>query len=227
MRLRLAVFAAALAAPAAVFAHDFWIEPSSFHPAVGSAVQLRLFVGPDFQGEPFPRVPNLISRFVVATAAYAFTAGNTVPDTWDVSFGESASYMRFLSALDRKATLYRPWSGMITVDTQLHDGVPVLRLVTNSPAAKAGVQAAEVVQAVEGKPVKVTTDLLAAVEQGIDTLIVGEGPHHTAVRAPDMGLAVIYAGHYATETPGVRALADHVGQRFVVPWSFVSSPTGL
>jgi dinuclear metal center YbgI/SA1388 family protein len=72
-----------------------------------------------------------------------------------------------------------------------------------------------------------TETLLEAVEQGVDTLIVGEGPHHTAVRAPDMGLAVIYAGHYATETLGVRALAEHVGQRFVVPWSFVSSPTGL
>jgi dinuclear metal center YbgI/SA1388 family protein len=72
-----------------------------------------------------------------------------------------------------------------------------------------------------------TDTLLEAAERGIDTLIVGEGPHHTAVRAPDMGIAVVYAGHYATETLGVRALAEHVGQKFVIPWSFVSSPTGL
>jgi dinuclear metal center YbgI/SA1388 family protein len=69
--------------------------------------------------------------------------------------------------------------------------------------------------------------LREAVERGIDTLIVGEGPHHTAVRAHDMGLAIIYAGHYATETLGVRALAEHVGRQFAIPWSFVSSPTGL
>jgi dinuclear metal center YbgI/SA1388 family protein len=69
--------------------------------------------------------------------------------------------------------------------------------------------------------------LREAVEKGIDTFIVGEGPHHTAVRAPDMGITIIYAGHYASETLGVRALAEHVGRRFVMPWSFVSSPTGL
>ena len=66
-----------------------------------------------------------------------------------------------------------------------------------------------------------------AIEIGADTLIVGEGPHHTAVDAEDAGLAVIYAGHYATETLGVRALAQHVSDRFGVPWAFVAAPTGL
>ena len=40
----------------------------------------------------------------------------------------------------------------------------------------------------------------------VDTLIVGEGPHHTAVEAEELGIAVLYVGHYATETFGVRAL---------------------
>jgi dinuclear metal center YbgI/SA1388 family protein len=62
---------------------------------------------------------------------------------------------------------------------------------------------------------------------GLDTLIVGEGPHHTAVHARDMGLIVIYAGHYATETLGVSALAEAVGQRFGIASSFIAAPTGL
>ena len=62
---------------------------------------------------------------------------------------------------------------------------------------------------------------------GLDTLIVGEGPHHTAVAAGDTGLAVIYAGHYATETLGVRALADHVSLTFGIPATFIHAPTGL
>lgn len=70
MKLRFSLVGAALvAAPALVFAHDFWIQPSSFRPAVGSAVEMRLFVGPNFEGEPFPRVPNLISRFVLVSSA--------------------------------------------------------------------------------------------------------------------------------------------------------------
>jgi dinuclear metal center YbgI/SA1388 family protein len=62
---------------------------------------------------------------------------------------------------------------------------------------------------------------------GIDTLIVGEGPHWTAVRADETDLVIIYAGHYATETLGIRALAQHLAERFDLPWHFVSAPTGL
>lgn len=65
-----------------------------------------------------------------------------------------------------------------------------------------------------------------AQERGIDTLIVGEGPHHTTVDAPEAGLVIIYAGHYATETLGVRALARHLGERFDLPHDFLFLPTG-
>ncbi|MGH9695974.1 MAG: Nif3-like dinuclear metal center hexameric protein, partial [Bryobacteraceae bacterium] len=62
---------------------------------------------------------------------------------------------------------------------------------------------------------------------GIDTLVVGEGPHWTAVQADESDLVIIYAGHYATETLGVRALAQHLAERFNLPWHFVNAPTGL
>lgn len=66
-----------------------------------------------------------------------------------------------------------------------------------------------------------------AAAAGVDTLIVGEGPHHTAVEAQELGIAVIYAGHYATETFGVRALGEELERSFGTPWSFVAAPTGL
>jgi dinuclear metal center YbgI/SA1388 family protein len=66
-----------------------------------------------------------------------------------------------------------------------------------------------------------------AVDMNVDTMIVGEGPHWTAVSADDLGLTIIYAGHYATETLGVRALAQHLGEKFKLPWSFIEAPTGL
>jgi len=69
--------------------------------------------------------------------------------------------------------------------------------------------------------------LLEAQMLEIDTLIVGEGPHHTAVAADDAGIAVIYAGHYATETLGVSALAEHLTSKFDIPSSFIAAPTGL
>ena len=66
-----------------------------------------------------------------------------------------------------------------------------------------------------------------AASLGIDTLIVGEGPHWTAVDATDMGLVILYGGHYATETLGVRSLAAQLEREFGVPWTFVAAPTGL
>jgi len=69
--------------------------------------------------------------------------------------------------------------------------------------------------------------LREAARKQIDTLIVGEGPHHTAVQAEENNIAIIYAGHYATETLGVRALARHLSEKYSIPSTFVNAPTGL
>jgi dinuclear metal center YbgI/SA1388 family protein len=69
--------------------------------------------------------------------------------------------------------------------------------------------------------------LKEAMQLGLDTIIVGEGPHHTAVQAVDAGITVLYAGHYATETVGVRAIANEVANRFGIRSSFIEAPTGL
>lgn len=62
-------------------AHDFWIELSSFRPAVGSTVGVRLMVGQGFQGEPVPRNPALILKFVlVSDGGEAPIAGRAADD---------------------------------------------------------------------------------------------------------------------------------------------------
>ena len=40
-------------------------------------------------------------------------------------------------------------------------------------------------------------------------------------------MVVIYAGHYATETLGVAAVAERVAADAGLPWVFISAPTGL
>jgi dinuclear metal center YbgI/SA1388 family protein len=66
-----------------------------------------------------------------------------------------------------------------------------------------------------------------AVSAGCDTFITGEGAAHTYFDATEWGINLIYAGHYATETPGVRALAEHLAGRYGLPWEFHDHPTGL
>ncbi len=63
--------------------------------------------------------------------------------------------------------------------------------------------------------------------EGIDTFVTGEGPHHTFALAEELRVNLIYGGHYATETFGVRALAERVASQFALPWSFVDHPSGL
>jgi dinuclear metal center YbgI/SA1388 family protein len=69
--------------------------------------------------------------------------------------------------------------------------------------------------------------LAEAEARGVDTLITGEGAHWTAVDAPERGLVIIYAGHYATETLGVRAVGAHLTATFGVEHEFIPAPTGL
>jgi dinuclear metal center YbgI/SA1388 family protein len=67
----------------------------------------------------------------------------------------------------------------------------------------------------------------AAHAAGCDTFITGEGAHHTYFDAMELGVNAIYAGHYATEQVGVRALAERVAAEFGLPWEFHDHPTGL
>lgn len=66
-----------------------------------------------------------------------------------------------------------------------------------------------------------------AAASGLDTFITGEGAHHTFFDAMEGGVNLVYAGHYATETVGVRALAEHLAGRFGLPFVFHDHPTGL
>jgi putative NIF3 family GTP cyclohydrolase 1 type 2 len=45
--------------------------------------------------------------------------------------------------------------------------------------------------------------------------------------AEELGLNVLYGGHYATEALGVKALAQHLSRKFKLPWVFLDHPTGM
>lgn len=66
-----------------------------------------------------------------------------------------------------------------------------------------------------------------AATAGLDTLVTGEGKHHSYFDAEELGVNVFYAGHYATETVGVRALGERLTREFGLPCSFIDHPTGL
>ncbi len=66
-----------------------------------------------------------------------------------------------------------------------------------------------------------------AATAGLDALVTGEGAHHTFTDAHELGMHLVLAGHYATETFGVKALATHLADRFDLTWTFLDHPSGL
>ncbi len=64
-------------------------------------------------------------------------------------------------------------------------------------------------------------------EMGIDLLISGEPKQEAYHLAKELEVNALFAGHYATETFGVRALSRRIEQDFDVSTVFIEEPTGI
>jgi dinuclear metal center YbgI/SA1388 family protein len=62
---------------------------------------------------------------------------------------------------------------------------------------------------------------------GCDALLTGEGSHSNYFLAEEYEINLIFAGHYATETVGIKALGDILRQKFHLDTFFIDHPTGL
>ncbi|MFL6200540.1 MAG: DUF4198 domain-containing protein [Thermoanaerobaculia bacterium] len=83
-----------VAAPA--LAHDFWIEPSSFRPAPGQRIAVRLRVGMQLKGDPVPRDSRQIERFAdVGPAGETAVPGisGTDPAGWAAPAGPGLHWL--------------------------------------------------------------------------------------------------------------------------------------
>lgn len=67
---------------------------------------------------------------------------------------------------------------------------------------------------------------MEAVNMGVDLYLTGDSTEMYHV-AKDIGINVIFAGHHATETLGVKALSRVIKEKFGIETIFVDMPTGL
>jgi dinuclear metal center YbgI/SA1388 family protein len=63
-----------------------------------------------------------------------------------------------------------------------------------------------------------------AVAGGYDCFVTGEAAEPTKHAAKEAGIHFVAAGHYATETFGVRALSARIADEFGIEWEFVDLP---
>lgn len=66
-----------------------------------------------------------------------------------------------------------------------------------------------------------------AVEEGIDLFITGEPSHQTYHYCREQKINVLAAGHYNSETFGVKLVAEKVKQELQLETTFIDMPTGL
>jgi len=66
-----------------------------------------------------------------------------------------------------------------------------------------------------------------AIDQGLDLFITGEPKHSFYWTAKEAAINVIFAGHYATETLGVKAVSELLEEKFDLECFFIDLPTGL
>lgn len=65
-----------------------------------------------------------------------------------------------------------------------------------------------------------------AVDAGVDALVTGEGKQKVYHEAQEAGINVVLAGHYATETFGVRSLQE-LAEEWGLETTYLDVPTGL
>jgi dinuclear metal center YbgI/SA1388 family protein len=59
---------------------------------------------------------------------------------------------------------------------------------------------------------------------GYDAYVTGEPAEPTLHAARELGTHFLAGGHYATETLGIKALAEKLGERFDLEWEFLDLP---
>lgn len=70
-------------------------------------------------------------------------------------------------------------------------------------------------------------DVARAAAEGVDAFVCGEGPHWSHGLAQELGIHLLYGGHYATETFGVRAVSEALAREFGLESAFLDHPSGL
>lgn len=63
--------------------------------------------------------------------------------------------------------------------------------------------------------------VVEAADAGLDAFLTGEPAERHMALARERGITFVAAGHHATETRGIRALGDHLADRFGIAHEFV------
>lgn len=113
-----------------------------------------------------------------------------------------------------------------------HDGIPAAELVARVAALcgqdplvfDAGPERVRTIGIVSGGAAR---DVSEAIALGLDAFLTGEPTEPVMTEAREGGIHFLAAGHYATETFGVRRLGEELAERFGVAHTFIDVPNPI
>jgi dinuclear metal center YbgI/SA1388 family protein len=182
-----------------------------------------LFWDPDrrITGPTYRKLSKLLASGLAIYASH-------LPLDRHAEFGNSAGLLRHLGLVP--AAPFGLWKGAPvgwSAQTNLSIDDLLLRLKKTLPDAP--LRSLQFGPSTLGKIACVTgsgADLMSdAAAQGIHTLITGEASHQHYNQARELGMNLILAGHYATETFGVRAIGTEIERVFGIPYVFIDDPS--
>jgi dinuclear metal center YbgI/SA1388 family protein len=214
----------------AAFAVDACL--ASFEGAVAEGVQLLVVHHGLFWSEPQRLVGPLFERVKTLIKGRCGLYAVHLPLDAHPEVGNNAEMARLLRLSDTRpfgkyhgldigvAGVLRPPLDLPALIGRLIDalGTPPLRVLDHGP------DEIRTVGCVSGDAASIMDQ---AADEGLDAYITGETSHAFFHQAAEQGLNVLFAGHYATEALGVKALARHLEDRFALNSVFLHIPTGV
>jgi dinuclear metal center YbgI/SA1388 family protein len=180
-------------------------------------------------GQPQALTPTMAGRLKALLADDVSLAAYHLPLDAHAWLGNNALLADALGVADRQP-LGEAKGRAIGLHGRLgHDGIPLDELVERVRSATGrepllfaeGPDVVRTIGIVTGGAARMVTDAIAV---GLDAFLTGEPTESVVTEAREAGIHFIAAGHYATETFGVRALGDLLAERFEVRHVFVDVP---
>lgn len=205
---------------------------ASFDQAIAEGAQLLIVHHGLFWGEPICPVGPHFRRLKTLIDGKCGLYATHLPLDLHPEVGNNAEMVRLLRLAERKpfgeyhgleigfAGRLDPPVDMPTLIGRLVEalGRPPIRVLDYGP------KEIEFVGCVSGGAASLMGQ---AAEGGMDAYITGETDHASFHEAAERQLNVLFAGHYATETLGVKALARHLAEQFDLDTFFIDIPTGM
>ena len=205
---------------------------AAFERAVATEAQLLIVHHGLFWDKPFRLVGPLFRRVKTLIESGCGLYAAHLPLDLHPQVGNNAELARILGLKDTRAFGEHHGSkiglgGVLDPPTPLDVLVEQLARATGEPPVRVlahGPAEASQVGCISGWG----ADLMDQVaDAGFDTFVTGETSHTFFHQAAEWGLNVLYGGHYATETLGVKALARHLEEKFGLETTFLDIPTGV